>query len=454
MSEPENIEISESEAGGLTAVLQAPLPREADEVPHLKRNFFLGVFNGAMFNFAETLMSVDTVLTWFVQQLHGSYFLIGLVGPMRDAGWFLPQLFVSKWLEKQPHKLPQYRRMAVIRCIAWLTWALSTLLIRDFNVVLFIFFVAYGVNAIASGLSGLSFMDIVAKTIPPRRRGSYFGGRLFFGAILALGASAIVSLVLDRNTSLDFPRDIGWLFLLAWVAASLGLFAFGKVIEPPGDVRLEETTMRSHVRRAARLTRHNDDFRFFLIARVLLMLSYVATPFYSVYSIEVLHAPAEIIGVYIAVRTVAASLINPIWSRLSNRRSNRLVVRAATVIGLLAPAWAIFSPPIATALHIDPTYIFVPIFVLLGLYDTGVGIGENNLMFELSPDDDRAIYIGLTNTVMGIAYFSTIVSGLLVMLLGYNGVFILALIFFIVSLWAISRVSEPRAMAAEQANAD
>src|SRR5512141_1893578 len=130
MSELEDLELSESETGDLTAVIDAPAPHAAEDVPHLKRNFFLGVFNGAMFNFAEALMQIDTVLTWFVQQLHGSYFLIGLVGPMRDAGWFLPQLFVSKWLEKQPHKLPQYRRMAVIRCIAWLTCALSTLFIR------------------------------------------------------------------------------------------------------------------------------------------------------------------------------------------------------------------------------------------------------------------------------------------------------------------------------------
>lgn len=450
MSELEDLEIAESETGELTAVSTVPTPYTADDVPHLKRNFFLGVFNGAMFNFAETLMSVDTVLTWFVQQLGGSYFLIGLVGPMRDAGWFLPQLFVSKWLEKKSHKMPQYRNMGVIRILAWLTWALSTLFIRDFNLLLLMFFIAYGVNAIASGLSGLSFMDIVAKTIPPRRRGSYFGNRLFFGAILAIGGSAIVSLTLERSNPINFPRDIGWLFLLSWVAASLGIFAFGYVIEPPGDVRLEETTMRSHVRRAARLTRHNEDFRYFLIARVLLMLSYVATPFYAVYSIEVLRAPAEIIGVYIAARTLASVIINPIWGRLSDRRSNRLVVRAATLIGMLVPAWAIFAPPLASTLHLDPTYLFVPIFVLLGLYDTGVGIGETNLMFELAPDDDRAIYIGLTNTVMGIAYFSTIVSGLLVTWLGYNGVFILALIFFSVSLWAISRVSEPRAAAAEQ----
>ena len=85
--------------------------------PHLKRNFALGVINGGLFVFAEALMSIDTVLTWFVQQLGGSNFLIGLVGPMRDAGWFLPQLFVSHRLQREPLKMPLYRRAAAVRSV-------------------------------------------------------------------------------------------------------------------------------------------------------------------------------------------------------------------------------------------------------------------------------------------------------------------------------------------------
>ena len=90
------------------------------------------------------------------------------------------------------------------------------------------------------------------------------------------------------------------------------------------------------------------------------------------------------------------------------------------------------------------SFLFVPIFGLLGLYETGVGIGASNLLLEIAPIDDRAIYIGFTNTILGVAYFSTIVSGLLVDWLGYRGVFILALIFFAVAFWALSLVREPR----------
>lgn len=429
-----------------------PAIAAAVELPHLKRNFILGVANGALFNFAETLMSIDTVLPWFVQQLGGSNFLIGLVGPMRDAGWYLPQLFASRWLERASHKLPLYRRMALIRFFAWLIWALSTLLIKNDSLLLFMFFTAYGVNAIASGFAGLPFMDIVAKTIPSRRRGAYFGGRLLYGSLLGLGAGALVSLMLGADSPAPFPQNIGWVFVLAWISASIGLFLFAQVIEPPGEVRLEENSLRSHVRRAAYLPRQDHNVRFFILGRVVLFLSYIATPFYAIYSISILHAPAEIIGVYVAARTLAALAINPIWSRLSDRRGNRLVMRVATLCGLIVPAWALLAPIIADMIHIDPGLLFVPIFMLLGIYDTGVGIGGNNLLLEIAPGDDRAIYIGLTNTIFGIAYFSTIISGLVVDWLGYHGVFILALIFFVIAFWAISQVQEPRELEARLLN--
>jgi len=290
-------------------------------------------------------------------------------------------------------------------------------------------------------------MDVVAKTIPIRRRGSYFGGRLFLGGLLSLGAGLIVSLMLNDNNPADFPANVGWISAIGWVAATLGLFAFSQVIEPPGDVRPEPNTMASHVRRAARLPRHNHNLRYFLIARVVLFLSYIAAPFYAIYSIDVLKAPAWIIGLYVGVRTVASLTINPLWARLSDRRGNRLVMRAATACGLAVPAWAIFVPLLAGTLQVSAEvvpFLFVPIFGLLGLYETGVGIGASNLLLEIAPINDRAIYIGFTNTILGVAYFSTIISGLLVDWLGYRGVFILALIFFVIAFWALSLVREPR----------
>lgn len=431
----------------------SPLPPSVAD-SSLRRNFLLGVTNGAMFSFAESLMSVDTVLTWFVQKLGGSNFLVGLVGPMRDAGWYLPQLFVAHRLQREPRKLPLYRRMALLRAIAWSIWTLAAfLLTQDHGWLLLIFFVTYGINALASGFAGLSFMDIVAKTIPAQRRGSYFGGRLFFGSILGLFGGVLVGVLVADNNPIGFPGNVAILFAAAWVAAMAGLLTFAVVKEPPGDVRPESDTLTTHVRRAARLPRRNLNLRYMLIARVVVLLSYIAAPFYSVYSINVLHAPASILGVYVSVRTLVSLAINPVWSRLSDRRGNKIVMQLANASGVAMLSWVVLAPPLAVAAGLHPevqAYLFVPVFALMGLYETGNGIGANNLLLEIAPGNDRAIYVGLTNTILGIAYFSTVISGLLVDWIGYQGVFVSALILLIVAQWALGRIREPRQLASPQ----
>ncbi len=424
-----------------------------EQYPHLRRNFALGVINGGLFVFAEALMSIDTVLPWFVEQLGGSNFLIGLVGPMRDAGWFLPQLFTSHRLQREPLKMPLYRRSAVVRSVVWFIWTAATfVLAANYPALLLVFFVAYGINALASGFAGLPFMDIVAKTIPANRRGSFFGGRLFAGGVLGLVASVIVGVVLSAQNPQPFPHNVGTLFALSWLAAITGLGMFSMIKEPPGDVRDDGYTFTAHLQRAARLPRQNQNLRYLLIARVVILLSYVAAPFYSIYSINVLGAPVSIIGLYMGVRTIVALLINPIWSRLSDRRGNKIVTQLAVAAGVVMIAWAAFVPEIARSLNVPAAliaYAIVPVYALAGIYETGVGIGAVNLTLEVAPPNDRAIYIGLTNTILGVAYLSTAVSGLIVDLVGYEGVFLLGLSLLLVAAWALWRLRDPRALAKE-----
>jgi Na+/melibiose symporter-like transporter len=341
-----------------------------------------------------------------------------------------------------------------VRSVVWFVWTAATfVLAANFPALLLVFFVAYGINSLASGFAGLPFMDIVAKTIPADRRGSYFGGRLFAGGVLGLAASVIVGVVLSARNPQPFPNNVGTLFVLSWFAAISGLTAFSLIKEPPGDIRDDGYTFTAHLQRAARLPRQNQNLRYLLIARVVILLSYVAAPFYSIYSINVLGAPVSIIGVYMGVRTIVALLINPIWSRFSDRRGNKIVMQLATAIGVVMLMWVVFMPGLARSLNAPASlmaYAIVPVFALMGAYETGVGIGAVNLTLEVAPPHDRAIYIGLTNTILGVAYLSTAVSGLIVDLVGYEGVFVLGLILLLVASWALWRMRDPRELSVER----
>ena len=415
----------------------------------VNRSFVLGVLNGVAFTFAETLTSADLVLTNFISKLTTSNFLIGLVVPLRDAGWYLPQLFVSSYLQYHDRVLPIYRKMAVLRSAVWLGIAVAVFAIGDRSPIalLLVFYVLYGVYSLAAGIAGLSFMDVVAKTIPSRRRGAFFGGRLFYGSLLGLAASVIVDAALGGTLGFPYFTSIAVLLVLSWVAATLGLVAFSSIVEPAGEIREEPVTMRQHMRRAARLPRLHRDFRLFLSGRAMLLLAYVAAPFYGVYATRELGADDRIIAAFLAARTIAFLVANPFWARISDRRSNRLVILIAAILGLLLPVTALATRPALAAFGVPPAHwglFYVPVFVFWGLFESGMGVGANNLLLDLAPPRERATYVGLTNSVLGITLLSTSLGGVLVDWVGISGVFVAALLCHLAGVVAIARMREPR----------
>ena len=69
----------------------------ADGNEYYRRNFTLGVINGALINFGLAFFDPATVLPVFVSRLGGSAAMIGLVSAIHGVGWFLP---TKKWILK------------------------------------------------------------------------------------------------------------------------------------------------------------------------------------------------------------------------------------------------------------------------------------------------------------------------------------------------------------------
>src|SRR5688572_1399391 len=138
------------------------------------RNFRLGVLNGLWFTVADRLMDPTLVLAAFVSVLTPSPLWLGLIIPITEGGWFLPQLLMSGYLQSQPLKIVLYRQVALVRVGLWTLMAAAPFLLPDPRWLLPAFLITYTLTCLSSGISGLSFMEIVGKTIPPRRRGVFF----------------------------------------------------------------------------------------------------------------------------------------------------------------------------------------------------------------------------------------------------------------------------------------
>jgi predicted MFS family arabinose efflux permease len=89
-------------------------------------------------------------------------------------------------------------------------------------------------------------------------------------------------------------------------------------------------------------------------------------------------------------------------------------------------------------------YLAIPLFLLNGaLAPAGMLVGSNFLL-ELVPEADRPLYLGLSNTLIGIVVLISGFGGLVVDLLGYAGLFALSALLCLLAWWWSRGLPEPR----------
>jgi len=411
---------------------------------HLRRNFRLGLVNGAFYNLSRSLLDPSLVLTWLASQLTSSNFLIGLVVPINQGGWFLPQLLISGYLQGRERKLPLYVAMSAPRAICWASMALALFLIPDRAVLLILFYTLLTAYSLGEGLAGLSFMDIVAKAIPSTRRGAFFGWRRFLGGVLALGGSLVVKYVLDERRGLAFPDNFGILFTLSFLAISGAMISFGLFVEPVEPVLNQSVALLGQLKRALDLPRRDDNYGRLLVVQFLARGAGMATPFYIVYAQRALGVSAGMVGVYLTWATLAGIVSTLIWGRLSDQRGNRGVILLVGLVGLATPLAALLIPWLVRGQPSVAAQAFAIVFVLSSIFQMGLPIGYHNYLLDIAPAEDRPLYIGLANTLTGLTVLASAIGGLIVDLTGLAVLFWLAAAFYAGSLLLAGGLWEPR----------
>ena len=412
---------------------------------NLRYNYTLGVINGAIFGFVDALIAPSLTLALFITQLGGSSLLVGLMSAIYNGGWFIPQFLISHRLQQLPLKKPVYTGAAAVRIVCWLLIVPATYFWGATNptLLLAVFFVLMTIYSLAAGVAGNPFMAIVAKVIPIPRRGSFFGWREFGGTAMGLLAGYLVAVALSPERGLAFPDNFTLLFVVAFGAIGAGLMLFAQVREPREEITSGGMTFLQQVRAARAIVRQNHHYRRYLLTRFVLAAGDLATPFYAIYATRQLGAPEAIVGLYIAATTFSALFSTMVLSYLSDRRKLNwvlLIAASATpVIPLLALLFGWFGQAGSVAVA------FSLIFLVYGVGRTAANISFPTYLLNLAPPEERTLYIGFTNTVLGIATFIPVVGGTLLDLFGFMPLFVITFCAAGFGLWlAIGLVRQAR----------
>jgi len=373
--------------------------RMCDDIPEdacqeQPRNFFLHLWASLGNKLADELSSARLVLPWLMGIIGAPVWMVGLLVPIREAGSLLPQIFVAGFIRLKPKRKWVWVAGALIQALAALLLSVCALFTTG-TLGGALVLAALTLLSLARGLSSIATKDVLGKTIAKRRRGTLMGWSGSVAGAATLMAGAVLMLLDDQ------PGNLVVAALLA-VAASgwlVNALAAARIEEAPGAIEGGENGWDS-IKLGLSLLKDDRTFLHFNLARALLLSSALALPYIALLGQNQSGTNLGGLGILIVVSGVAAMIASPVWGKRADQSSRGVMRDAAigTAICCLMGACLAWLPGEWT----HSIWPYAAVYALLVVVHHGVRLGRKTYLVDMANQDNRALYVALSNTLTGV----------------------------------------------------
>jgi len=402
----------------------------------LRFNFVVNVLDGSFFGAALGFASFVTVIPLFVSNFTESATLIGLIPAIHTVGWQLPQIVTASKVTRLSRVKPMVLFMTVqerlpflgLAALAWFSPHLTARIVLILTYILLVW------QGFGGGLTATAWQSLIAKIIPIRLLGTFYGVQSAAGNLLASVGSVLAGLILMAKSS---PVDFTLCFLLAGVSMFISLAFLAATREEETTAEEGQARSGSYREHLKSILKEDRNFRWFILARMSTQFSTMGFAFFTVYAVREFGVPEFIAGILTGLLMGTQVTANPLLGWLGDRRGHlrafQLGVLAATISTLLA--WIA-----------NDAQWFYPIFILAGIANVAGWTAPMAMTVDFSRNSDLPAYIGLANTLIAPSSFlAPVIGGWLADLAGFKLTFLTSTITGLLTLLILYfGVSDPR----------
>ncbi len=394
-------------------------------------------FAGITFQAGSAAVDSATIMSSLVYQLSGSSVLVGAVTAILRFGWLFPQLIIGYLAQRSGSSMRYYvigafgraSAMALMALTLWLgaawpAWLLTT--------AVMVIWVAY---AFVSGIVGVPYNDIVARSVPSEMRSRLLATRFFGGGVLAL----IVVGIADRLVAgLAFPLSYAAIIGIASVLMFMSSGVFTAMGEPDAPSKpMQKPGFFQYLQDGVQVFKTDQKFRLFVFAQWCGGAVLMAMPFYVVAASQAGFG-LDRVAILLGAQTVGALLSNPLWGWWGDKLGKVSLLRAIA-IGRAVPLLAVLAAGLTAGQ--GAFYFYVLVFFVLGALANGLTIAVIGFLMEISPDDQRPAYSGYFNAITAPAFLLPLMAGGLAAMFGLKIVFMLALVAALMQFTLLMRIN-------------
>ena len=380
------------------------IPDEAcDDQP---RNFFAYLCANFLNKISDELVSARLILPWLFSVLGIPVSFASFLVPVREAGVLFPQLFVAAYVRALGQRKVVWLIGAVLSALtlffmAFVAWQFTGVVAGWLLLGCLVFY------SCARGLCSVSAKDVLGKTISKTKRGRLMG----YSASLAGFITLVIGILLQADVIELHNQLILLVFIItAGVLWLLACLSFCLIIEPAGATEGGGNAIKVAIN-SFQLVIKDKIFRKYIISRILLLSVALVIPFYVILIQQELKGQLSVLGWLIIMNGIASSLSAPLIGRFADTNSRDVMTVAAFVAGLVGILiWLISNRLINIEINV---VLIITAFFLVTLCHGSVRLGRKVYLVDMASVDNRAQYVAVSNTIIGVAMLFAGIIGVL-----------------------------------------
>ncbi|MFB2896827.1 MFS transporter [Aerosakkonemataceae cyanobacterium BLCC-F50] len=284
----------------------------------------------------------------------------------------------------------------------------------NYNLVQLTLVIVFASNLLGA-FGSASWLSWMAKLVPEKLRGRYFGIRNSAASFVTLIGVPLISIIISAWPG-GMLQGYSLLIFLAVICGSISLICqkFMADVNPKVELitvaeSLEEKDNQSLISNFQSLISHNF-FRFLLYFGFWAFAINISNPFFNLYLLDNLNINVTWVTVYNSLSAGANLLMLVFWGRLADKIGNRpLLILLGVVAALIPLLW------LGTGYNPLCLWVGLP---LLHLFSGGVwaaiDLCSNNIQMSIAPRHNQATYFAIASAVAGICgAFGATVGGFL-----------------------------------------
>lgn len=392
-------------------------------------NFIAFLWHAVFLAFAATFTNINTILPSMVIKSGGNNFQVGLLTAIMVGTPIIGQILFASYLHLKGRKKPflllginlRVLALALVSLILWQTGRYS-----ESSTIIFIFALMF-VFSISGTFADVSYLDILGKSLLVEERQAFFVWR----QILKSAAILIAALVARRILSvLEYPVNYQWLFLLAAMVLFIASFGFWAIKEKKIQQKHENYNFIRVLKTIPHRFSNDRNLRNYIFMINFSGFGLTLLPFYVVLAKQSYGLTGKQIGAYLLLQIIGMIISNFVWARLVKRHGFRGVFKGCIIIGTMLPLLAI-------TLANFPIYFYLTVFFVSGFGISAREVSAEGIFIEISKDENRALYRGITGAMSLSTAAFPLVAGWLIGEVGFVPVFVLSSLMVAVSYYFV-----------------